>query len=163
MEEFSSIEMPRTLPVVIRDMDDHGHLVLTVKPTFGNFEETVEHLSLKPGSIVCGTVCHRFPQSLGIMLSPNVMTLTEETSSELKEGYCVQVEIIRVDMETHKIRSRLIDPNEKREVIRYSDWIIGKLGPYVDLQKFDEALSVQKAARPNEITPQKPLEPLLLN
>ena len=157
LDDFTTVELPREIPVAVRDVDDQGHLVLTTKPAFGDFRETVEHLHLAAGSVVSGRVCHHFPQALGVMLSPNVMTLTD-VPADVPPGSWVNVEITRVDFETHKIRSRLVDVAPRQEM-RYGEWIIGELPAYVDLEEFAGRLNVRRAEHREEEQSPRIVEP----
>lgn len=156
IDDFNRIEMPRELPIIVREIDAQGRLVLTARPAFGTFDDTLRRLSLSPGSLATGTVCFHFPKAVGVMLSPNIMTLADSDQFP-PTGSCVQVEILRIDASEHKIRSRLIGPSSDLPM-RHADWVVPLPGPWTDLEAFAQAVEVKKPPAENE-TLKPPPEP----
>ena len=156
IDDFNHIEMPRELPVIVREIDGQGRLVLTTRPAFGTFLDAVDRLRLAPGEVVSGTVCFHFPKAVGVMLTPNIMTLADAEQFP-PAGSRVQVEILRVEEETHKIRSRLIGPVDELPM-RHADWIVDLPEGWTDLQAFSEQVEVKKPAVEDE-GPKAPPEP----
>ncbi len=156
IDDFNHIEMPRELPVIVREIDGQGRLVLTAKPAFGTFQDAVERLNIAPGEVISGTVCFQFPKAAGVMLTPNIMTLADAEQFP-PSGSRVQVEITRVDCETHKIRSRLIGPVDEPPM-RHADWIVDLSEGWTDLAAFSGQVEVKKPAL-EEDAPKAPPEP----
>ena len=142
--------------MIVREIDAQGRLVLTARPAFGTFKDAVDRLSLAPGKVVSGTVCFHFPKALGVMLTPNIMTLADANEFPLA-GSRVQVEILRVDTETHKIRSRLIGPVNELPM-RHADWIVDLTEAWTDLTDFSEQVEVKKPVAEDTV-PKAPPEP----
>lgn len=156
IDDFNRIEMPRELPVIVREIDAQGRLVLTARPAFGTFEDAVNRLKLEIGSTVSGTVCFHFPKAVGVMLTPNIMTLADAEQFP-PAGARVQVEVLRVDEQTHKIRSRLIGPVDEPPM-RHADWVVDLPEGWTDLALFAEQVEVKKSAVQDE-APKAPPEP----
>ena len=140
----------------MRELDTQGRLVLTARPAFGTFDDTLNRLCLQSGSLATGTVCFHFPKAVGVMLSPNIMTLADSDQFP-PTGSRVRVEITRIDAQEHKIRSRLIGPSSDSPM-RHADWIVPLPGPWTDLDAFAQAVEVKKPSAENE-TLKPPPEP----
>lgn len=156
IDDFNRIEMPRELPVTVREIDAQGRLVLTAKPAFGNFAFALERLGLAAGARATGTVCYHFPKAVGVMLSPNIMTLAEAEQFP-PAGSRVEVEILRVEEENHKIRSRLIGPCSAPPM-RHADWVCEPSEAWCDLQAFAAQVEVRKITA-GEDAPKPPPDP----
>lgn len=156
IDDFNRLEMPRELPVTMREIDGQGRLTLTAKPAFGDFAQTLAHLKLQAGTRTVGTVCCHFPKAVGVMLSPNVMTLAEAETFP-PAGSRAEVEILRVEEDLHKVRSRLIGPCDAPPM-RHADWIFEPDEAWIDLPAFLNRVEVRKSPVIEE-TPKPPPEP----
>jgi len=144
---FRDIDLPKQLSVVIAEVDERGWLSLSAKPSFGDFEYTLERLGLQEGVQTEGFVTNILPAgAAAVMLAPNLSVLLD-ACCRVHPGDRVRLRIKRIDREINRIKAVMLERLETAgERFNYEAWCrpVSELGDYVDGRAFDERIRLKR-------------------
>jgi len=146
---FRDVELPRQLTVAVIGVNNRGWLNLSAKPAFGDFEYSLNQLSLSEGETACGIVAHITADgAAAIMLAPNLTVLTD-ACCRVYPGDWVRVRIRRIDRVQHKVKAQMLERTEPvGRRFDYTAWnqSADLLDAYIDQTAFDERIRLQRPA-----------------
>jgi hypothetical protein len=133
---FAEFPPPHTLPVVIKNIQSDGTILLSSIPSFGSFSDNLQMLDITPEKTLVGYATKQVDYGIMIMLAPNACTLIQAPSTILHS--VVRVSISIVNQERNKVKARFIGISDLKPpfVDGFEEYVTEDLPDWVDLDEF---------------------------